>query len=372
MSAITTKIIEKYNLSSKMEFLENLTDDKKWNQARRRLRDGFKFSSEQVGVLIPNQRSRKNKTINLVEDNCRIAITKSPKSLEEEIVREKAKRILQNRYEFSDDQVNALFTIPKNESRYSVTTSDKNINIVITNQLSKGMEEETIGDMMQWILQNKLSIRDVRVKAYALALSAKNANAGSSHLTRLCRELRNLNASLEIIEVTKFPDITEDANKIQSINWKKAKAKRIDYSDEFTLESVKERLDAYNIKTLPDYQALADVMMMLCQPNIPRKFRSMEKNQERAKELLTWIQHAISSGRMSDLGKPEVKWFNRFLKDYDLIPKYLCKLGAVYGVIAHEAKNMAHAYTIAGECLRHSSDNHTSSVQNYVVVNYRK
>ncbi|CAG8766691.1 914_t:CDS:1, partial [Racocetra fulgida] len=57
MSAITTKIVEKYNLSSEMsvsnlrqytsEFLENLTDDRKRNQARRRLRDGFKFSSEQ-------------------------------------------------------------------------------------------------------------------------------------------------------------------------------------------------------------------------------------------------------------------------------------------------------------------------------------
>jgi len=36
------------------------------------------------------------------------------------------------------------------------------------------------------------------------------------------------------------------------------------------------------------------------------------------------------------------------------------------------AKNMANAYTIAGEALRHSSDNHVSPVQNYVVVNYRK
>ncbi|CAJ0644349.1 1432_t:CDS:1, partial [Entrophospora sp. SA101] len=57
MSAITTKIVEKYNLSSEKsvtdlsrytsEFLKNLTDDRKRNQARRRLRDGFKFSSEQ-------------------------------------------------------------------------------------------------------------------------------------------------------------------------------------------------------------------------------------------------------------------------------------------------------------------------------------
>ncbi|CAG8808254.1 23194_t:CDS:2, partial [Dentiscutata erythropus] len=243
---------------------------------------------------------------------------------------------------------NALFTILKNESRHSVTTSDKNINIVITNQLSKGMEKETIGDMVQQILRDRLSIRD-------------------------------------IIEVTKFPDITENANKIQSVNQKKAEAKRIDYPDEFILESVKERLDVYNIKTLSDCQALADVMVMLCirsaelktlciadagvtgyaknrgQPDIHRKFRSMEKNQEQAKELLTWIQY-----------KPGVKWFNKFLKDYDLIPKYLRKLGAVYGAVAYEAKNMAHAYTIAGEYLRHSSDNHTSPVQNYVVVNYRK
>ncbi|CAG8753070.1 15006_t:CDS:2 [Dentiscutata erythropus] len=83
---------------------------------------------------------------------------------------------------------------------------------------------------------NKLTIRDVRAEAYALALSAKNANT----------------------------DITEEANKIQMNNRKKAKTKYINYPDKFTLESVKERLDAYDIKTLPDYQALADVIVMLC------------------------------------------------------------------------------------------------------------
>src|SRR3954464_124129 len=98
MSAIATKIVEKYNLSSKTslselsqytsEFLKELTDDRKRNQARRRLRDGFKFSSDQVSVLIPNQRSGKNKTINIVEGSCRIAIASPPKSLEEEIIRE--------------------------------------------------------------------------------------------------------------------------------------------------------------------------------------------------------------------------------------------------------------------------------------------
>ncbi|CAG8481146.1 2571_t:CDS:1, partial [Paraglomus brasilianum] len=49
-----------------------------------------------------------------------------PKNLEEEIIREITKRILQNRYGFSEDQVNALFSIQKNGSSYSVTASDKN------------------------------------------------------------------------------------------------------------------------------------------------------------------------------------------------------------------------------------------------------
>ncbi|CAG8780185.1 1013_t:CDS:2, partial [Racocetra fulgida] len=93
----------------------------------------------------------------------------------------------------------------------------------------------------------------------------------------------------------------------------------------------------------------------------PPKNSEEEIIREKAKRIL---QNRYGFSEVT--GKPGVKWFNRFLKDYDLIPKYLRKLGAVYGAVAHEAKNMAHAYTIAGECLRHSSDNHTSPVQNYV------
>ncbi|RHZ54574.1 hypothetical protein Glove_426g14 [Diversispora epigaea] len=313
MSAIVTKIVEKYNLGSKTdpselgqytsEFLKNLTDDRKRSQARRRLRDSFKFSSEQ------------------------------------------------NRYGFSEDQINALFSIQENGSKI--------VNVAISNKPSKGVAEETIGDMAQQILRDKLSIRDVKVKAYALALSASNANAGSSRLSRLRRELKTLGASLQIIEVTKFPDITEDANKIQMDNRKKAKT--IDYPDEFTLESVKKRLDAYDLKTPPNYQTLADIMVMLY-------IRPAELTTLR----ITDAGNAISSGQMGDLSKPGAKWFNKFLKGYDLVPKYLRKLGAVYAVITNRAKNMAHAYTIAEEALRHNFDNHTSPVQNYVVVNYQR
>ncbi|CAG8794694.1 7426_t:CDS:2, partial [Gigaspora margarita] len=326
MSAIVTKIVKKYNINSEMsvtdlsrytsEFLENLTDDRKKNQARR------------------------------LEDNYRIA--KSPKN-----------------------QVNALFSTQKNESKTINIINSKRQSLLSSKDQTS---DETIGDMAQRILRDKLSIRDVRAEAYALALLAKNANA---------------------VEATKFPDITKDANKIQRDNQKRAETNHIDYPNEFTLELVKERLDGYNVSTSPDLQALADVMIMLCicpaklitlhiinagvtgytknrgQPDIPRKFRSIEKDQERAKKLLTWIQNAISSGRMGNSGKPGVKWFNRFLKDYGLIPKYLRKLGAVYAVVVHEAENMTHAYTIAGQALCHNPDNHTSPVQNYIIVNYR-
>ncbi|RIB02413.1 hypothetical protein C2G38_2227896 [Gigaspora rosea] len=280
MSAITTKIVEKYNLSSEMsvsnlrqyisEFLKNLTDDRKRNQARRRLRDGFKFSSEQVSILIPNQRSGKTKV------------------------------------------------------KHKVPSSTLNIATSDTYQIpdpTPQNSEETIGELAQRILRGKLSVKDVRAKAYTLTLSAPNANASSSRLSRLRRELKNLGASFQIIETTKFPEITGEANEIQRNRRKFVEAfERIDYPDHFTLESDKERLDSYDVSILPDLQALADVMIMLCirsaeltslhitdagvigyaknrgQPDIPRKFRSMEKNQERAKELLTWIQRAISSG----------------------------------------------------------------------------
>ncbi|CAB4431738.1 unnamed protein product [Rhizophagus irregularis] len=78
-------------------------------------------------------------------------------------------------------------------------------------------------------------------------------------------------------------------------------------------------------------QALADVMIMLYirpaeikdlrisngsvtgysknrdQQDNPRVFRSLERDEERAKLLLTWIQDAISSGQLKDPGVPGVK-----------------------------------------------------------------
>ena len=169
MSAIATKIVEKYKLTSKMdiselgqytsEFLKNLTDDRKRNQAHRRLRDGFKFSSEQVSILIPNQRSSKTKVINLA----------------------------------TSDSYQIPYPTPQNS-------------------------EETIGEMAHRIMRDNLSASVVKAEARALANSAPNANAGSSRLSRLRRELKNLGTSFQIIEATKFSVLQKMPMKFREID----------------------------------------------------------------------------------------------------------------------------------------------------------
>ena len=75
-----------------------------------------------------------------------------------------------------------------------------------------------------------------------------------------------------------------------------------------------------------------------------------------------------------------VKWFNTFLKNDRFLPetgkpllsRYLRKLGVVFAVVAHRAKNLSEAMSIASEGLRHSPDNHASPAKNYTIVNYRK
>ncbi|RIB21401.1 hypothetical protein C2G38_2176732 [Gigaspora rosea] len=269
MSAITTKIIEKYNFSSEMsvsnlrqytsEFLENLTDDRKQNQARRRLQDGFKFSSEQVSILIPNQRSGKTKVINLA----------------------------------TSDSYQIPYPTPQNS-------------------------EETIREMAHRIMRDNLSTSVVKAEARALANSAPNTNAGSSRLSRLRRELKNLGTSFQIIEATKFPDITKMLMKFRKID--------------------------YDISILPDLQALADVMIMLCIR--PAKLTTL---------------HVTDSGVTGYAKNREcyIFWSNG-------------NPGTVYSVVVHGARNLAHAMTIAGQALQHNPNNNTSPAQNYVIVNYRK
>ncbi|CAB4413401.1 unnamed protein product [Rhizophagus irregularis] len=57
------------------------------------------------------------------------------------------------------------------------------------------------------------------------------------------------------------------------------------------------------------------------QQDNPQIFRSLERDEERAKLLLIWIQDAISSGQLRDPEVPGVKWFNTFLKKDRFLPE---------------------------------------------------
>ena len=115
------------------------------------------------------------------------------------------------------------------------------------------------------------------------------------------------------------------------------------------------------------------------QRDIPQVFRSLEKKEERAKQLLTWIQEAISSGRLGDPGTPGTGILSRFLKKAEflpeigkpLLPSSLRNLGAVFAVVASGVRNLSKANTIASQALRHSPKNNTAPSQRYTIVNYR-
>jgi hypothetical protein len=55
-----------------------------------------------------------------------------------------------------------------------------------------------------------------------------------------------------------------------------------------------------------------------------------------------------------------------------LLPSSLRKLGAVFAVESHGAKNLSEAMTIASKALCHSPDNHSSPSKRYTIVNMRK
>src|SRR2546427_4509956 len=123
--------------------------------------------------------------------------------------------------------------------------------------------EETIKETAQRIVRDNLSERDVKAISRTLVETASGPVAGSNRLSRLRRELENLNAPEKIISATKILDITKESNKIQKERSEQRENEGIDFLDHFSLESVKERLDKYNVSNIPDKQALADVMIML-------------------------------------------------------------------------------------------------------------
>ena len=76
--------------------------------------------------------------------------------------------------------------------------------------------------------------------------------------------MQKLNAPEKIISTTLDDKTTCAFNKIQKECRVQHENERIDFLDYFSLKSVKERLDGYDVSNAPNLQALADVMIMLC------------------------------------------------------------------------------------------------------------
>jgi hypothetical protein len=362
MSAIITTYVIDCKLSKDIsnkelsqhipELLKLLIDRTKGDKGHRCLKDGYSFSKEQISILVPSQRTGRAK----------IQVTSQEEESEAEV----------NIYQISD-------IIP---------------------------EGETIKEMAQRIIRDNFSKKEVEAIRRTLVKIATDAVVGSSRISRARRELRNLNALEEITSAMFDRETTCASNKIQKARSDQCENEGIDFPDHFSLESVKERLDLYDVSNIPNKQALADVMIMLCirpseiknlrisnggvtgyaknrgQQDIPRVFRSLETNEERARELLTWIQEAISSRKLGDPGSPGVKFLNKFLKKDEFIPETeshepllsssLRKLGSVFMSEVHSPKNPSKANTYASEALRHSPDNHSSPSKRYTIVNMHK
>jgi hypothetical protein len=274
MSAITAKFVTDHKLTNEMGLeelsqyapgiLELLTtgtpkvDKEKRRQGRDRLQKGYKFSKEQAYALVPHERIGQSKS-----------------------------------------------QVPPKEREPAGGT------VYICQESDSTCSEKTIKKTAQRIVRDNLSERDVKAISITLVETASDPVVALSRLSRLRRELQTLNAPEKIISATLIPEITRASNKIQQERTEQCKNEGLYYPDHFSLESVKERLDLYDVSNIPNKQALADVMIMLCirpaeiktlrifnggvtgyaknrgvQDN-PRVFRSLEKNEERARQLLT-------------------------------------------------------------------------------------
>ena len=99
----------------------------------------------------------------------------------------------------------------------------------------------------------KLTEKEVKAIAKALTVTFPNPVATTSRLSRLRRELRELNAPEKIISVTFDEKTTCASNKIQKEHRVQRENEGIDFPDHFSLESVKERLDGYDVSYIYIY-----------------------------------------------------------------------------------------------------------------------
>ena len=125
------------------------------------------------------------------------------------------------------------------------------------------LQEESIGKLAECIVQENIGEKEVEAIRRALVETATDAVTGLSRIFRFRRELQEFNAPEKIITAVLNRETICASNKIQKERCKLRKDEGIHFPDEFSFESVKERLDDYDVSRKPDELALADVMIML-------------------------------------------------------------------------------------------------------------
>ncbi|RHZ52564.1 hypothetical protein Glove_460g12 [Diversispora epigaea] len=212
----------------------------------------------------------------------------------------------------------------------------------------------------------------------------KEIVASSSHYSLYRKELENAGVDPKIILLAKNPEITQASNKIQQRKLEEGLPNPPKTPKHFSLEKGLRKIQNFDVTKIPTLQDLTDVIMMLSMrpaevttlriihyepgeitlpewykpgyswyctgyiknkgetKNNPesRQFLSMEKNLERAKELLTWIQNAITTGKLcnpvySISGKRSTGVFSKFLKPYGITAKRLRKIRGKHASRVH-------------------------------------
>ena len=266
----------------------------------------------------------------------------------------------------------------------------------------KAFSKEQIGVLVPDKRKEKLTIEErakycakagtaLDIFAHHLELGPKNKDeneivAGASRQSTFRVKLAEGGVDTATIDTfAKDPELIQESNKIQKERTDETMANSDGIPPHFSLARVTERLQNIDTSKIPNRENLADVIVMLSmrpsevsslqimhyEPGSedppawykrgytwycigykkdkgkkdPRRFLSMEKDPERARELLIWIQEAIKARKLRDPvydknGKRNignVRSFNEFLKQkpYKSLPKDLRKIGGKHACRTH-------------------------------------
>lgn len=225
---------------------------------------------------------------------------------------------------------------------------------------------------------------------WALA-NTETVTVASSRLRYLREQLRAQGAAQEVIDATKRPGVTAQANEVSNARVYGGR-RRLQVPDGLRREAVAERLESYDTSKprLVTVPALADVMIAVSAR--PAEVATMRIDAdgggvtgfckartqaerpylglisaERAADLLDWVQCAIESHIIAD--PKSSKPLGTYLRnEYGLVPSDLRKIGAELAVRESGAETDAERNHARKVALRHADAFSPSASDHYAIV----